>query len=120
MGSFKRINELKELKIKCSLQKTPLRIIMSKSHINNETLDYVKNIGEMYETVQAGSSLKFIRVAEGKADLYPRLGPTSEWDTAAAHAILEGAGGLVMQLNNEPLIYNKENILNPFFIAKGL
>ena len=69
--------------------------------------------------VQAGSSLKFLKIAEGQADIYPRLGPTSEWDTAAAHAILEGAGGKVQQINGENLLYGKEDILNPNFIAHG-
>ena len=69
--------------------------------------------------IQAGSSLKFIKIAEGEADIYPRLGLTSEWDTAAAHAILEGAGGKVIQINGEELIYGKKDILNPYFIAHG-
>ena len=72
------------------------------------------------ELVQAGSSLKFIKIAEGLADIYPRLAPTSEWDTAAAHAILEGSGGTVTQLNGDNLIYGKLDILNPYFVAKGL
>ena len=92
---------------------------MSKSHINKETLNFIKGLNQEYETVQAGSSLKFIKIAEGEADLYPRLGLTSEWDTAAAQAILEGAGGSVEQIDGNPLEYGKENILNPFFIAKA-
>ena len=70
--------------------------------------------------IQAGSSLKFIKIAEGFADIYPRLAPTSEWDTAAAHAILEGAGGKVLKLNGEDIIYGKDEILNPYFIARGI
>ncbi len=118
--SFKITTKSKRTQINCSPQKKPIRIIMSKSHINKETLNYIKKLNSEYTTVQAGSSLKFLKIAEGKADLYPRLGLTSEWDTAAAHAILEGAGGSVLQLNGEQLVYNKENILNPFFIAKGI
>ena len=72
------------------------------------------------ELIQAGSSLKFIKIAEGLADIYPRLAPTSEWDTAAAHAILEGAGGKVLQLNGKDVMYGKEIILNPYFIASGI
>ena len=72
------------------------------------------------ELIQAGSSLKFIKIAEGSADIYPRLAPTSEWDTAAAQAILEGAGGKVTQLNGADIIYGKLDILNPFFIARGI
>jgi 3'(2'), 5'-bisphosphate nucleotidase len=64
-----------------------------------------------------GSSLKFCLLAEGRADLYPRLAPTSEWDTAAAHAVLDAAGGAVMQLTGAPLAYSKADILNPSFVA---
>ncbi len=67
--------------------------------------------------VQAGSSLKFCRVAEGEADIYPRLAPTCEWDTAAAQAVLEGAGGVVVDLQGAPLLYGKPDVLNPSFIA---
>jgi len=68
--------------------------------------------------VPMGSSLKFCLVAEGKADIYPRLGPTSEWDTAAAHAVVLGAGGSVTDLCGQPLRYNaKDDILNPHFLV---
>ena len=119
-GSYKISKNSFQEEIKCIKNEAPLRIIMSKSHINKDTLNYIKKLNLEYKTVQAGSSLKFLKIAEGKADLYPRLGLTSEWDTAAAHAVLEGAGGSVNQLNGERLVYNKENILNPFFIAKGI
>ena len=67
-----------------------------------------------------GSSLKFCLVAEGEADFYPRLGPTSEWDTAAAQAVVEAAGGAVLDLQGQPLRYNTgPGVLNPFFIARG-
>lgn len=67
-----------------------------------------------------GSSLKFCRVAEGSADVYPRLGPTSEWDTAAAQAVVEYAGGSVLELDGQPLRYNtKADILNPHFVVFG-
>ena len=118
-GSYKRTDDLNETQIKCSERKDPLRIIMSKSHINKETKEYVEGLDIPYVTIQAGSSLKFIKVAEGDADIYPRLGLTSEWDTAAAHAVLEGAGGLVLQLNGNELIYGKDNILNPYFLAES-
>ena len=72
--------------------------------------------GEL-EIRNIGSSLKFCLLAEGQADVYPRLAQTSEWDTAAAHAVLEAAGGAVMQLTGTPLIYNKPDILNPPFVA---
>ena len=61
--------------------------------MNDETKEFITNISRPYELIKAGSSLKFLKIAEGNADIYPRMGPTSEWDTAAAHAVLEGAGG---------------------------
>lgn len=64
-----------------------------------------------------GSALKFAYLAEGNADIYPRLGPTSEWDTAAPQAILEATGGAIVQWNGEPLQYGKANTLNPHFVA---
>ena len=96
------------------------RIVASKSHLNEETKKFINEIQGNIELIQAGSSLKFIKIAEGLADIYPRLAPTSEWDTAAAHAILEGAGGKVFQLNGEDMIYGKNDIINPYFIAKGI
>jgi 3'(2'), 5'-bisphosphate nucleotidase len=73
-----------------------------------------------HELLAVGSSLKFCMVAEGAADVYPRLGPTSEWDTAAAHAVVLGAGGTVSSLEGAPLRYNtREELLNPFFVVYG-
>lgn len=96
------------------------RVVASKSHLNEETSQFIEKINEPTQLIQAGSSLKFIKIANGFADIYPRLAPTSEWDTAAAHAILEGAGGSVTQINGSDLIYGKNDILNPFFIARGI
>jgi len=82
--------------------------------------DALRNTGASVKVVSVGSSLKFCLIAEGKADLYPRIGPTSEWDTAAAQAILEAAGGSVVDTVLSPLLYNqKENILNTSFYAIG-
>jgi 3'(2'), 5'-bisphosphate nucleotidase len=72
-----------------------------------------------YDTASLGSSLKLCMVAEGAADIYPRLGPTSEWDTAAAHCVVEAAGGRVTDLAGERLRYNKPDILNPWFLVSG-
>lgn len=94
----------------------PLRVIASKSHMNAETEAFIAGLGEC-ELLQAGSSLKFCRIAEGEADIYPRLGPTCEWDTAAAHAIVEAAGGVVRTHNGDPLVYGKSEVLNPYFIV---
>ncbi len=104
-------------KIKCKRSTNTLRIIASKSHLNEETNKFINSLKKPYELITAGSSLKFLKIAEGLADIYPRMAPTSEWDTAAAHAVLEGAGGSVLQINGNNLIYGKENIINPKFIA---
>lgn len=94
-------------------------VVSSRSHVNQETIDYLKRF-DSHHLVALGSSLKFCLIAEGLADVYPRFGPTSLWDTAAAHAILIEAGGNVFNLNGEPLNYSNPNVLlNPYFIACG-
>ena len=99
----------------------PYTIAGSRSHSTAELEDYVKKKREQYgevEFISAGSSLKLCLVAEGRADIYPRTGPTMEWDTAAGQAIVENAGGKVFQYDTEnQLVYNKENLLNPWFVA---
>jgi len=99
--------------------RNPVRVVGSRSH-RGELLDaYLERLGE-HEMVPMGSSLKLCLVALGEADVYPRLGLTSEWDTAAAQAVVECAGGKVVQTSGSPLLYNaKEDILNPFFIVYG-
>jgi 3'(2'), 5'-bisphosphate nucleotidase len=97
----------------------PVRVVGSRSHRGASLDAYLQQIGE-HDMVPMGSSLKFCVVAEGNADIYPRLGLTSEWDTAAAQAVIEQAGGKVLQWNGMPLLYNdKEDILNPYFIVIG-
>jgi 3'(2'), 5'-bisphosphate nucleotidase len=95
-----------------------LTVVMSRSHPSPDMEAYLQDI-KVAEAMPVGSSLKLCVVAEGLADLYPRLGPTMEWDTAAGHAVVEAAGGTVLQLNGEALVYNKQNLLNPYFIVKG-
>lgn len=96
-----------------------LRVVGSRSH-RGDSLDAVLARLGPHELVACGSSLKFCMVAEGAADFYPRLGPTSEWDTAAAHAVVEGAGGAVVTLDGRPLAYNrKAELLNPHFLVYG-
>lgn len=96
-----------------------LRVVTSRSHLNDATMNFVNQLNEP-TFVPIGSSLKFLIIAEGKADVYPRYGLCMEWDTGAAQIILEEAGGSILQIDtNEPLVYNKENLLNPFFIAHG-
>jgi 3'(2'), 5'-bisphosphate nucleotidase len=97
----------------------PLRIVASKSHLNEDTLAFISRLGQ-YELIRAGSSLKFCRIAEGSADVYPRLAPTCEWDTAAAQAIVEAAGGYVSTLDDTALSYGKESVLNPSFVASAV
>lgn len=92
------------------------RVMASKSHLNAETQEFIDQLGAV-SLVQAGSSLKFCRIAEGLADVYPRLAPSCEWDTAAAQAVLEGAGGCVLGLDGRPLRYGKVDVLNPPFVA---
>ena len=91
----------------------------SRSH-RGTSLDAFLSRLDDHDMVAMGSSLKFCTVADGNADLYPRLGPTSEWDTAAAQAVVEQAGGQVLELDGKPLSYNKkEDILNPWFVVIG-
>ncbi len=96
----------------------PTRVVASKSHLDERTRAFIDALGP-HELVQAGSSLKFCRIAEGRADLYPRLAPTCEWDTAAAQAIVEAAGGVVRTLDGARLAYGKPDVLNPYFIARA-
>jgi 3'(2'), 5'-bisphosphate nucleotidase len=98
---------------------TPLRIVGSRSHRDAVLDRYLPRL-EPYQLVAVGSSIKFCLVAEGSADFYPRFGPTSEWDTAAAQAVVEAAGGRVLQTDGQPLRYNaKAELLNPHFLASG-
>ncbi len=91
--------------------------VASKSHLNQATVDYLDAAVGACGRISIGSSLKFCIVAEGKADIYPRLSPTSEWDTAAGHAVLLAAGGLVDGPDGEPLRYGKPTFLNRAFVA---
>ncbi|WP_299523634.1 3'(2'),5'-bisphosphate nucleotidase CysQ [Winogradskyella sp.] len=106
---------------KSESKKELVRIVGSRSHMNQDTLDYISSIKDEYdevEIVSKGSSLKFCLVAEGKADVYPRFAPTMEWDTAAGHAICNAVGlKVISQQTNEELPYNKENLLNPYFLV---
>ena len=97
----------------------PAVIVGSRSHANPELAQQLEALGP-HELISMGSSLKFCRVAEGLADFYPRLGPTCEWDTGAAQAVVEAAGGQVVKIDGTPLDYNnKEAFLNPHFFVLG-
>ena len=106
-------------RIACRRPGRRLVAIASRSHRGAETDAYLRRF-EVAETVSAGSSLKFCRIAEGAADLYPRLGRTMEWDIAAGHAIVSAAGGSVETLDGERLLYGKPGFESPHFVARGL
>jgi 3'(2'), 5'-bisphosphate nucleotidase len=127
-GSFKAMVE-NENEILGNIQQLPFIIERknfvvagSKSHMNPETEKYIQSLdtkGKPVELKSKGSALKICMVAEGFAEVYPRLAPTMEWDTAAGHAIVKFAGKEIVQYeNNKPLVYNKENLLNPWFIVE--
>jgi len=97
----------------------PWRVVGSRSHAGNSLTEFLQQLGA-YELIPMGSSLKLCLVAEGNADVYPRMGQTSLWDTAAAQCVVEQAGGGVIQLTGEPLSYaNSSAVLNPFFVVHG-
>ena len=117
-GAYKNAQKL-PLKIN-STPKVKLKVVASKSHLSKETQEFIDSLKtKEIEQVSKGSSLKLCMVAEGEADIYPRLAPTMEWDTAAAHAIVLEAGKKVAQFETKkPVVYNKENLLNPWFIVE--
>ena len=97
----------------------PIRIVASRSHPSDMLNDLLEKIID-YEIIKIGSSIKFCHIASGRADLYPRFGPTMEWDTAASHAIVLESGKEVLEFEkNQPITYNKKNLMNPYFIVKN-
>jgi len=121
-GAFKIVNNKTE-KINSeefNRSDTGLKVICSRSHLNEKTKAFINTLSEP-ELISKGSSLKFLSIAQGDAHIYPRMAPTMEWDTCAAQIILEEAGGSVC-INDNPtqaVQYNKEDLLNPYFIAKA-
>ena len=110
------VGETKDINVAQS-DNAALMVVASKSHRDQATDDYIAKYA-VKDMTSAGSSLKFCLVATGEADLYPRLGRTMEWDTAAGHAVLAGAGGSVVRFDDlTPLTYGKDGFANPFFIA---
>ena len=109
-------------KLPLSVPKEKYSVVASRSHLNEETLSYIHSLQEVkpdLEIVSRGSALKFCLVAEGSADIYPRFGPTWEWDTGAGQAIAESSGCTVrIHPGNQVLRYNKEKLLNPCFIVE--
>lgn len=117
-GAFRSVEGGDPVKISTNKTGGPegLVVAQSRSHPSDKLTEFLKTI-KVKGSVSVGSSLKFCMVAEGAADIYPRMGPTWEWDTAAGHAIVEGAGGRVVGLDGVPLRYNKPDLLNPGFIV---
>ncbi len=117
-GAYKNDQKL-PLKVNPDLSEK-IYVVASKSHLSNETQDFIDSLdAKEIKQVSKGSSLKLCLVAEGTADIYPRLAPTMEWDTAAADAIVRESGKMTYQYeNNEPLLYNKKDLLNPWFIVR--
>jgi 3'(2'), 5'-bisphosphate nucleotidase len=119
-GAFKQQPGKKSQAIKVRmLTDGPVMVVGSRSHRGDSLNRFLEKLGE-HEMVGMGSSLKLCLVAEGVADIYPRLGPTSEWDTAAAQCVVEQAGGVVTDMDMQPLRYNtKDSLLNPHFLVFG-
>jgi 3'(2'), 5'-bisphosphate nucleotidase len=124
-GAFKQEEEKEAVRIQTrAYPEATITVVASRSHAGPETEAFLQKLQAAYadksvELISMGSSLKLCLVAEGVAHLYPRFGPTMEWDTAAAQAVVEQAGGRVTNLQGDPLQYNKENLLNPFFMVAG-
>jgi 3'(2'),5'-bisphosphate nucleotidase len=117
LGAFRRTAQ-GDLGLRTQPPATPLRVIGSRSHGGDALQAWLGKLQCDHAFVAAGSSLKFCRIAEGQADVYPRHGPTSQWDTAAGQAVLECAGGAVLDANGDELRYGTQRpILNPFFMA---
>jgi 3'(2'), 5'-bisphosphate nucleotidase len=119
-GAFRRIKDREEALEKrksVDLSQKGIRVVASRSHMNDETTAFIEKL-QAPELISAGSSLKFILLATGQADVYPRFAPTMEWDTAAAHAIILETGMSVHQPDGNSLGYNKENLLNPYFLCR--
>jgi 3'(2'), 5'-bisphosphate nucleotidase len=120
MGAFKIQNsksvQLKKVE-KVDLKSIGIRVVASRSHLSPETQQFIDSLNNP-QLVSKGSSLKFMMLADGVADVYPRFAPTMEWDTAAAHAVVNELGIRVVEKDtNRELHYNKENLLNPFFMV---
>ncbi|CAM4060606.1 3'(2'),5'-bisphosphate nucleotidase CysQ [Pseudoalteromonas byunsanensis] len=121
IGAFRECGEARiELKVTKKPNKGKIHVVGSRSHPSADLAAYLEQFDEV-EMVAKGSSLKLCLVAEGQADIYPRLGPTSEWDTGAGHAVAEIAGATVSKVDGTPLLYNqKESYLNPYFVVSRL
>jgi 3'(2'), 5'-bisphosphate nucleotidase len=120
LGAFRREHDGSDTTLRVRTPATgPLRVAASRSHRDARTQGFIDRMGEA-EPIGLGSSLKFCRIADGGLDVYPRFGPTSEWDTAAGQCVLEGAGGALFDPQGRPFRYNqRQGVLNGDFIALG-
>ncbi len=121
-GSYKKVGAAPAERINTANINTAEEVIIfaSRSHRNQDTNDFIAAQEKKYGKVRvesAGSSLKFCLIAEGKVHIYPRFAPTMEWDTAAAHIVTTEAGGTISQPDGSAIVYNKENLLNPYFLV---
>jgi 3'(2'), 5'-bisphosphate nucleotidase len=117
VGAYSRHHGAAQSRIHVAPPQAPVRVVGSRSHASTETASYLARLGP-HVMSGIGSSLKFCLIAEGKADIYPRFGPTSEWDTAAGQAVLEAAGGHVTRPDGHRLRYNcRESLINGDFVA---
>jgi 3'(2'), 5'-bisphosphate nucleotidase len=118
-GAHRKQGDQAPTALEVTAANAPLTVAVSRSHPSQALQAFMDGLGQV-QTRALGSSLKFCLIAEGQVDLYPRLGPTSEWDTAAAQAVLEAAGGVILREDGSALPYNtKESYLNPWFFALG-
>ncbi len=122
LGAFRRQSGVAtriQVSVRTENDQNPLRVAASKNHMNADTARFVESLGK-HELVHIGSSLKLCKIAEGAMDCYPRMGPTCEWDIAAAQAVVEAAGGYVTTMDGHPLRYGKLDVLNPHFVASAM
>lgn len=122
LGAWKKTSQgdAQSLRVTAATKNQTLRVVGSRSHGAEEMEKWLAQLEQPYEFTAAGSSLKFCRVAEGAADVYPRFGLTSQWDTAAGQCVVEQAGGMVRDVDGNLMLYGIDReILNPFFIAQA-
>lgn len=123
LGAWRQVGEGDALPIQARHASDPLVVVASRRHSTPEQHALLERLGALrrIDTISVGSSLKFCQIAAGEADLYPRFGPTSQWDTAAAQAVVEGAGGQVLDMQGQRFAYpTRDTWLNPYFVALGV
>ena len=120
LGAWRRKSGEESERIKVSPPgDEPIKIVASRSHRGSEVDGFIEKLNRPYEVISCGSSIKLCKVAEGAAHLYPRFGPTMEWDIAAAHIVVTEAGGIITGTTGESIVFNKKELLNPYFIVSA-